>query len=306
MVYQLTLQRPKLQTALLKYFLHEDYNFEQLNVLGGTTVGGSSFLDIGTVVGQVVNGAVTVSAAIGDPEAPANTGNGTVALGSPAYQGLPQAGNYSVVFTSATEFEVFDPIGHLVGTGKNGTAFAGGQIVFTVTAGGTAFVAGDSFVIPVAIAAGGMQVEPLNQTSAVTSAATASSSAVLHFSGGVPANVVVGMQVADPTTPGVITPGTTVQSLTSTTVTMSANAIGTGVASGDTIAFMAADGSQKVYGVISSGVTVNATDTPAALLVRGPAILLSDGIIWPVGISAAQQAAAIAQLAALNIIIHNG
>jgi hypothetical protein len=74
-----------------------------------------------------------------------------------------QVGSYEVVYLSATEFEVFDPIGHSLGVGKNGTAFSN-QIVFTATAGGTPFVAGDGFTIGVTIA--------FNQCTIVNSAAT--------------------------------------------------------------------------------------------------------------------------------------
>lgn len=232
-MFTLSVNRPKLQTAVIKYFLHEDFNFEQFNVLAGTTTASppsaaANFLDVGTVVGQKSLGAVTVSAAVA---ASGNTGNGTVALGSPAYGAAAVVGSYSLVAISATEWEVYSPLGDLQGVAKNGTAFSG-AIVFTITAGGTAFVAGDSFTIAVAIAAGGGQIVPLN-TSAV-------------------------------------------------------------------------DGSQNVAGIISRGVTVSASvDTPAAVLTRGPAVVLADQLIWPSGISAGAQAAAIAQLATMGIIVRN-
>ena len=66
----------------------------------------------------------------------------------------------------------------------------------------------------------------------------------------------------------------------------------------------ALDGSQNAAGVIFRGATVDSVnDTPAAAALRGPAVLLADGVVWPTGISATAQAAAVAQLAALGIII---
>jgi Putative phage tail protein len=78
-------------------------------------------------------------------------------------------------------------------------------------------------------------------TSGTTSSSTAAGNAVLHFSGGIPANVVAGMAVNDTTHSTVIPSGTTVLSTTSTTVTMTNNATGAGVSSGDTIVFSTAD-----------------------------------------------------------------
>lgn len=55
-------------------------------------------------------------------------------------------GTYSLVYTSATAFTVTDPNG-ATATGSNGVAFSALGIAFTMTAGGTAFVAGDRFTI---------------------------------------------------------------------------------------------------------------------------------------------------------------
>ena len=94
----------------------------------------------GLILVQNANGTATGAANAGD------TGNGTIA--SVTAQAGSQFGAYSVVFTTATAFEVFDPAGNLVGTGSTGTAFAN-QVGFTITAGGIAFVAGDGFTITV-------------------------------------------------------------------------------------------------------------------------------------------------------------
>lgn len=102
-----------------------------------------------TLVANQVIGRVVTAATVGAAAAVAgNTGNGTVAAGNPAFLGTVQPGTYRVTFTAATRFQVFDPAGRLVGAGVTGTAFSN-QIVFTITAGGTPFAAGDAFTIAV-------------------------------------------------------------------------------------------------------------------------------------------------------------
>lgn len=76
-----------------------------------------------------------------------STGNptiGTITVGSAALDGV-----YSVIFTSATAFRVVDPTGTQIGTGTAGTQFNTGGLTFTVTAGGTAAVAGTEINIDV-------------------------------------------------------------------------------------------------------------------------------------------------------------
>lgn len=78
------------------------------------------------------------------------TGNPTISATSAS--ALATEGVYTVEFTSATAFIVKDPAGDQVGTaGALGTAFSAGGLGFTLTAGTTAAVAGDSatlLVIP--------------------------------------------------------------------------------------------------------------------------------------------------------------
>lgn len=85
--------------------------------------------------------AATVASAAG-----ANTGNGT--LGTLTVNAATaQNGAYTVKFTAATAFTVFDPNGRELASGATGAAYSDGGIGFTITAGGTAFVAGDSFTV---------------------------------------------------------------------------------------------------------------------------------------------------------------
>jgi hypothetical protein len=117
----------------------------KINLPAGLNAAGSP-LEPGVLLGAQTN-AGAFSAA-GAAKA-GNTGNGTLALGSPATLANVIAGVYRVVFSSATAFQVYDPKGDEIGVGANGAAFAT-QIKFTTTAGATAFVAGDEFDVTVA------------------------------------------------------------------------------------------------------------------------------------------------------------
>lgn len=113
------------------------------------TIGGGTVLQRGTILGQQSLGS-PVSVA-GKPAGGTNTGNGTMsapALGLGAKQGA-----YVLTFTSATAFTVTAPDGSRLADGVAGTAYSS-QIGFTVTAGGTAFVAGDGFTITVPAGSG--------------------------------------------------------------------------------------------------------------------------------------------------------
>ena len=81
-----------------------------------------------------------------------NTGNptfGTIAVSAPAIPGV-----YKLTFTAATKFTVEDPNGVTIGNGTTGVAFSKVGLGFTLTAGGTAAVAGDEFSITVAAGTG--------------------------------------------------------------------------------------------------------------------------------------------------------
>jgi hypothetical protein len=127
-MYNLTVTRPKLQTAVLKWFVSDEYSFEQETVLQNsaaafTQTPSGGLLDIGVIVGKIAAGAATAAANAG------NTGNGTV--GAPSDLVGVQVGAYTVEFIAPAKFDSF---GNLVGEGKTGTAFAN-QIGFTITAG---------------------------------------------------------------------------------------------------------------------------------------------------------------------------
>lgn len=80
------------------------------------------------------------------------TGNptaGTIVVGAAAVPGV-----YVIEFTAATKFTVEDPAGKTIGTGTLGTAFDKAGLGFTLTAGTTPAVAGDTATITVAAGTG--------------------------------------------------------------------------------------------------------------------------------------------------------
>lgn len=101
---------------------------------------GSGILTSGLVLAALLTAGAAVAAALG-----ANTGNGT--FGAITAAGQAKIGVYAVEFDDATHFVVSDPAGVEVGHGVTGQAFAAGGLGFTITAGATAFVPGDSFTI---------------------------------------------------------------------------------------------------------------------------------------------------------------
>ena len=112
---------------------------------GQATITGALLLPRGTILGQVTIGAVTSAAKGGG-----NTGNGTNTLLSAGTRA--KTGVYQVRFLTATTYTVVNPNGYALPNGANG-AYVNPELNFTITAGGTAFVAGDGFDITVAAGA---------------------------------------------------------------------------------------------------------------------------------------------------------
>jgi hypothetical protein len=81
-----------------------------------------------------------------------NTGNGT--FGAITVGAAAKAGNYVLTATGATTFTAVDPDGTALPNVTVGTAYSQGGLGFTITAGGTAFAAGDTFTIDVVDAIG--------------------------------------------------------------------------------------------------------------------------------------------------------
>ncbi len=124
-------------------FLISEEEAHRSRDLGTITNGGGSDLPLdGGLILAAVAGAVTAAA-----RPSGNTGNGTI--GSLSAGVGAQIGTYQVRFTAATTFNVYDTTGAQLSTGSTGTAFLD-EIGFTITAGATAFVAGDAFMVTVA------------------------------------------------------------------------------------------------------------------------------------------------------------
>ena len=103
--------------------------------------GSDLLLDAGLILAHAA-GAVTAGA-----KPSGNVGTGTIGTLSAGIGAV--VGTYRVLFTGATTFNVFDPNNAQLGAGATGTAFSD-EVVFTITAGGTAFAAGDGFYVTVA------------------------------------------------------------------------------------------------------------------------------------------------------------
>jgi hypothetical protein len=103
--------------------------------------------------GMDVGAAVMANLTSGVGAATANSGNtGNATFSAITAAAYASVGTYKVVHTGATAFNIYAPSGALVGVGATGTAtnpLNAGGLTFTLTAGGTAAVAGDSYTIAV-------------------------------------------------------------------------------------------------------------------------------------------------------------
>ena len=103
-------------------------------------------IESGTLLTRVDTGTAAFAM---DAGATGNPTSGSITVGAAA-----MAGAYVIEFTAATKFTVEAPDGTTIGTGTLGTAFNKGGLTFTLTAGGTAAVAGDTAKITVAAGTG--------------------------------------------------------------------------------------------------------------------------------------------------------
>lgn len=114
------------------------------------TIGTGADLAIGTVLGYVNAGSFAVAAAAADG---GNTGDGTVALGSPAFGPDVMAGTYTLEIVDAEtnlgQIEMTDPMGNVVDVFEVGTESAGTHLTVTVSDGAADFVLGDKFTLAV-------------------------------------------------------------------------------------------------------------------------------------------------------------
>ncbi|KWN77066.1 head decoration protein [Burkholderia stagnalis] len=277
----------------------------------GTLTGGAKVL-AGTVLGTVTSAVTATAAALG-----ANTGNGT--FGAITAQASPATmiGVYNILFTAATAFTVTAPDGQTA-TGSTGVAFSALGIGFTITAGGTAFAANDTFTVTatatpgnpsVTSAAGGTNVGngTLGSLTAAGYAAKVGVYAVefddaTHFIVSDPFGAEVGH-------------GTTGVAFKAGGLSFTITAGGTAFVPGDSFAVTVAagsgkykpfdpantDGSQIPSGILFATKDVTTADKPCAVVARLAEVNASE-LVWPTGMSAAAITAALAQLKAIGIL----
>jgi len=115
---------------------------------GTADKGGKVFTRVSaTTSTKFLGGLEAVADAAVSNAAGTNTGTGPVGTASATSSAL--AGDYKVVFSAATKFDVSDPNGDELKSGVTGTAYTANGLTFTITARGTAFVATDSFTVSV-------------------------------------------------------------------------------------------------------------------------------------------------------------
>lgn len=275
------------------------------------TLTGAVIVPAGTVLGQVTTGATAAAAALGT-----NTGNGTFGAITPVAQPT-MIGVYNILFTGATTFNVTAPDG-AVSPGTTGVAFSALGVGFTITAGGTAFVAGDTFTVTatqtvgtptVASAAGGTNTGngTLGTLTAKGYAPILGAYAVefidaTHFVLNNPQGVEVGH-------------GTTGVAFAAGGLGFTITAGGAAFVPGDSFIITVAagsgkwkpwdpanaDGSQAPAGILYGAKDVTLADK-AALAVTRMAEVNASELVWPTGTSAAQIATATAQLKTLGIL----
>ncbi len=134
--------------------LQDILKWEESNLFSreAVTVALGQNLALGAVIGRVTKS----TPATGTPGT--NTGNGTCTLVAAGPK--TKLGTYMLTALSQTAFAVRDPDGLALPDATVGTAYVNAGINFTITAGGTAFAAGDTFAIEVV--AGSGQVEAID------------------------------------------------------------------------------------------------------------------------------------------------
>ncbi|WP_186140047.1 head decoration protein [Burkholderia gladioli] len=266
----------------------------------------------GTVLGLVASALTAAAAAIG-----ANTGNGTV--GAVTLQAAPATmiGVYNVLMTSATAFTVTAPDGQTA-AGVVGTPFSGLGVGFTITAGGTPFVANDSFTLTTTNSPGNPNIAS-SAGASNTGNGTIGSLSVAGYAAKAGVYTVefddaTHFVVSDPTG-AEVGHGTTGVAFKAGGLSFTITAGGTAFVPGDSFAITVTagsgkykpfdpanvDGSQVPAGILFATKDVTLADKPCAVVVRLCEVNASE-LVWPAGMSAAAITAALAQLKALGIV----
>lgn len=133
-------------------------------LIAGVNIG--QVTDAGVIVtGQnLTRGALLGKITLATPSIPAVVGTGNGLMSAISLGAKGQVGSYVVKMTGATAFTVTDPNGDSLPAAAALGAYTDAQINFTITAGGTAFIAGDTFTIVVAAGSGKFNLSLLAAT----------------------------------------------------------------------------------------------------------------------------------------------
>lgn len=282
------------------------YSREQVTLASGNKLGA------GTVLGQVLSGLTAAAAILG-----ANTGNGTFGAITPQAAPGTQIGVYSLLMTSATAFTVTAPDGDTA-TGSTGVAFSALGIGFTLTAGGTPFVANDGFTLTT-VAAPGKPTISTAANAGNTGNGTMGSTSTVGYAAKVGQYAVefdsaTTFVVNDPAGQ-LVGHGATGSAFNSGGLAFTITAGGNAFAAGDAFIITvsagsnkysawnpsATDGTQTVAGVLIAAKDATSADKPAAALLRLARVNASE-LVWPTGANAATIAAGLAGLKAIGIL----
>lgn len=274
------------------------------------TLTGGAVVPAGTVLGQVTTGASATAAALGT-----NTGNGTFGTITPV--SVPtQIGVYNILLTAATAFTVTAPDGSTA-TGSTGVAFNALGVGFTITAGGTAFVAGDSFTVTTTQAIGNPGITSAAGTN--TGNGTLGSLSATGYAPQVGAYTVefddATHFIVSDTGGSELGHGVTGAAFNGGGLGFTITAGGTAFVPGDSFTITVSagsgkwrawdpghsDGSQFATGILFATKDVTLADKTVLAIVRMAEVNASE-LIWPTGISASQIASGTAQLKAIGII----
>lgn len=117
------------------------------------------------VPGQVLGSKVVVADAtsVASADAGNTASSGTIAMDATPLTSIAKNGRYVGVASAATKVDWTDPDGQQIGVSTHGTLFDKGGIRFTITAGVSANVVGDTFYVDVGIEPGDLQYVAYNQ-----------------------------------------------------------------------------------------------------------------------------------------------
>ena len=299
------------------YSLGDVLRYEEIDKMSRdeVTVLAGQVLVVGEVLGRVTAGTCPTEGTAGGT----NTGNGTctgVTAGVDVKVGIYTARCVKVV-TNLGDFELSDPDGNLIGIVTTGTAFSHHQINLTINDGGTDFVLEDTFTITVP--AGGLQVREINFSGVDGTAhamglswaaydASAPGTRTLAYNSGGTYEVMPGDTITGNTSAAT---AVVVSCGLSTGTWAGGDAAGTFTLQEQSGTFSAAEtlnvgGNTNVATNNAGGdsTAVAASDLGGVAVVRH-ARVVSTRLVWPTGATAAQKAAAIAELAALGIIVRD-